>query len=371
MTRARRTYPEPRWLTRLDRLPSAGVAGAVCGVVLLIGVFDYLTGTNLSLSAFYLVPVSLAALRLGIRPSLLVSCACVVVWAASGMLANDEDFALQSYDLWWNAFTQLSIYCLVAWTLTSLRALQRSLETRVRERAADLTREISARERLQRELLRTGEREQRRIAQDLHDGLCQHLTGTALTAQALSEKLASGKAVGASEADTLVQRVEEGIAISHRLASGLHPLEIEHPDGLVHALELLVQDMNEQHEAFCTLDCTETVAVRDRAISEHLYRIAQEAMRNAIRHGRASEIVVSLLLQAGTLNLLVEDNGTGFDPGGEQPTGGLGLRIMAYRCDVIGASFRVRGRDGSGTMVEVVLPAAEADAPILHARAAA
>src|SRR5579871_2458811 len=168
---------------RLERLPKTAVIAGCALAMLLIAAFDYLTPTDVSLAAFYLIPISLAAVTLGARPALGVAVVSICVWWASGKLADNDDFKLGNFILWWNAIVQFAVDLLVIWALTSLRTLQRNLEIRARERAAVLVEEIAARERLQRELLTISEREQRRFAQDLHDGLCQHLAGTALAAQ--------------------------------------------------------------------------------------------------------------------------------------------------------------------------------------------
>src|SRR5436853_4825704 len=183
-----------KWIEWLERLPKAIIVTAIATTILLIVAFDYTTTTDVSIAAFYLVPISLAAVTLGRRSALGVAVLSILAWWASGKLADDDDFRLGNFILWWNAVVQFAVDVLVIWTLTSLRALQRNLEVRARERAAVLVEEIAERERLQRELLAISEREQRRIGQDLHDGLCQHLAGTAVAAQVMSEKLAGRRA---------------------------------------------------------------------------------------------------------------------------------------------------------------------------------
>ena len=159
-------------------------------LTLFIGVFDYLTGTHISLSAFYLLPVSLAAWTVGRSYAIFISMLSVCVWMAGGLVVGGVDF-VDPYVLAWNSSVQLASYVVVVIALTNLRQLQHQLEERVRQRAAALTAEIENRERLQRELLEVSEREQRRFGQDLHDGLGQHLAATALAGQVLGEKLAA------------------------------------------------------------------------------------------------------------------------------------------------------------------------------------
>ena len=194
-----------KWVERLDRMPRSVVVAGTVTIILCIAAFDYATSTEVSLAAFYLVPISLAALTLGARFALGISALSILVWWASGKLTDDDDFKLGAFIVYWNAGVQFAVDLLVIWALTSLRALQRNLEIRARERAAILVVEIAERERLQRELLEISEHEQRRIGQDLHDGLCQHLAGTALAAQVLSEKLASRSAGETRDAEGIIK----------------------------------------------------------------------------------------------------------------------------------------------------------------------
>src|SRR5215469_2647851 len=211
---------------RFERLPKAVVVGTIAITIVLVASFDYVATTDVSLAAFYLIPISLAAVTLGGHPAVAIAVLSIFTCWASGKLADADDFRLGNFILWWNASVQFAVDLLVIWALTSLRALQCNLEVRARERAAVLVQEITERERLQRELLDISEREQRRIGQDLHDGLCQHLAGTALAAQVLSEKLAARSAGETRDAEGVVDLVEQSVGLSHRIASGLHPVEM-------------------------------------------------------------------------------------------------------------------------------------------------
>src|SRR5271165_1988590 len=112
---------------------------------------------------------------------------------------------------------------------------------------------MAERERLERELLEISEREQRRIGHDLHDSLCQHLTGAALAGQVLEEKLAARRLPEAGDASKVVELVEEGISLSRKLAKGLHPIEME-AEGLMQALEELVATSTELFKVSCRFE---------------------------------------------------------------------------------------------------------------------
>jgi signal transduction histidine kinase len=228
------------------------------------------------------------------------------------------------------------------------------LEARVRQRTQALREEIAGRQRLEQELLDVSEREQRRIGHDLHDSLCQHLTGAALAGQVLEEKLAVRGLAEATDANRVVELVEEGIVLSRKLARGLDPVEM-HADGLMQALEELAAVTTDLFKIKCIFECDSPVLIHDPAVSGHLYRIAQEAVSNAIKHGKARTVTIQLeVLEEGTA-LRVKDDGAGL-PEPTPPSTGMGLRIMAHRAAMVGAAFSARRAETSGTIVSCVLP---------------
>jgi len=208
---------------------------------------------------------------------------------------------------------------------------------------------MAERERLERELLEISEREQRRIGQDLHDGLCQHLTGATLAGQVLEEKLATLGLAEAADASKVVEIVEEGINLSRRLAKGLYPVEIE-ADGLMLALEEFAATTSTLYKVACRFECDSPVLIHDTANAGHLYRIAQEAVRNAIKHGKAKNILIRLEAGEAGNELSVKDDGTGL-PEPLPDNRGLGLRIMAHRVSMMGGRFSVRRAAVGGTLV--------------------
>ena len=183
----------------------------------------------------------------------------------------------------------MTFYFIVVWLLTSLRNLNRELEDKVRQRTAALTQEMAERARLEKEILEVSEREQRRIGHDLHDSLCQHLTGTALAGQVLGEKLAAKSLPEAADANRVVGLVEDGISLARNLARGIYPVEME-AEGLMAAFQELAANITAISKITCVFDCPTPVLVHDALAATHLYRIAQEATTNAIRHGKARHI---------------------------------------------------------------------------------
>jgi signal transduction histidine kinase len=218
-----------------------------------------------------------------------------------------------------------------------------------------LKEEIAERERLERELLEISEREQRRIGQDLHDSLCQHLTGATLAGQVLEEKLAALNLPIVADANKMVGLVEEGIDLARKLAKGLYPVEME-ADGLMLALEEYAATSTKLFKVSCRFECDLPVLIHDPATAGHLYRIAQEAVGNAIKHGEAKNILIRLDASEESTVLSVKDDGGGL-PQPLPENRGMGLRIMAFRSSMIGGTFNARRDETGGTLVTCELRA--------------
>lgn len=215
-----------------------------------------------------------------------------------------------------------------------------------------LTSDIAHRERLEKEVMEISEREQRRIGQDLHDGLCQRLTGTALLNRSIQQKLAAKSVAEADEAARVTELINNSIEEARRVTRGLHPVPDE-PTGLMIALRELATSVQSLSKLTCHFHCPEAVAIPDRAAATHLYRIAQEALQNALRHARASSITIALLADENIITLTVSDDGCGLPE--HRPRRGLGLEIMDYRAHAVGATLTVRRGEKHGTVMRCTL----------------
>jgi signal transduction histidine kinase len=339
------------WTKRL-RLPSRPfLIVTTMLMVVTVGFVDYATSPEISFSVFYLLALGMAAWFVGKGFAYFIALFSVAVSFAGDLATGSRHSNL--IVPFWNESIVLVFYLVVVWLVTRLRASTRGLEERVRERTVALTDEITERERLERELLEISEREQRRIGHDLHDSLGQHLTGAALAAQVLAEKLTVRNVPEASEANKIVGIVEEGILLTRNLAKGLHPIEME-ADGLMQALEELAVMSSELFEISCRFECDSPVLIRDTAASGHMYRIAQEAVSNAVKHGKARTVIIQLETLDDGIALRVTDDGIGL-PERLPETRGMGLRIMAHRASMIGATFTARRENSNGTTVTCVL----------------
>jgi signal transduction histidine kinase len=199
------------------------------------------------------------------------------------------------------------------------------------------------------QLLESSEREQRRIGQDLHDGLGQHLTGIAFMSKALEQKLlARSLPEEAADAVGIARLVNQAIAMTRELSHGLLPVQLE-AHGLMSALHHLADEVREVFHVSCRFECDEPILVDDLSVATHLYRIAQEAVHNAIKHGRAQEIVIAIspsVSAPARACLTVSDDGVGC-AAAKGDGEGMGLQIMRHRAEMIGGAFCIeRSPDG-------------------------
>jgi signal transduction histidine kinase len=215
-------------------------------------------------------------------------------------------------------------------------------------------RDITERKRLEKEILEISEREQRRIGHDLHDGLCQHLAGIELMSQVLEQKLARRSKAAAARASDIAKNVREAIGHTRLLARGLSPVTLE-SEGLMSALQELALSTEKIFRVTCRFDCDPPVLVSDFPAATHLFRLAQEAVSNALKHGQAKRILIRLKEERGQMILSVIDNGSGFSP--QRPKSkGMGLRIMQSRAGMIGGTLAIERNAAGGTSVTVRTP---------------
>src|SRR5256886_8371727 len=319
---------------------TALVVTCLC-IVGIVGYIDYLTGYERPLLLFYLVPISLATWF----GSLQIGLGMAVVSVAASMLS---DLAAGIPTLgFWNAGMAFASYALFAGVLGKLRTLIGELDRRVQERTAALQREVAERRRLDQEIAQVADRERRRLGQDLHDRLGQHLTGTALAAQVLKEKLAARCDPETSDAEKLVRCLEEGIDFTRNLARGFFSPELK-AEGLVVALQNLVETVSEQSGISCALSGEELIPIHDSTVANQLYRIAQEAVTNSVKHAVANHIDIRLAMNGSELHLSIVDDGVGFP---DRPRSeGLGLHLMRHAAALSGGTFDIRRNGQKGTI---------------------
>jgi len=316
------------------------------GIVLVVGLEDYASGYELSFSIFYLLPISYALWNLGTLFSVAVAGLSIASWLlgdwAAGVTYPNRFVPV------WNASITLGFYLVVIWLLSRFKSFQQTLESRVGQRTAALAAEIERCQQLEREILIISEREQQRIGHDLHDTLCQHLTGTAIACTILGEKLTADSRPEVEDATQIVGLIEEGIVIARNLARGLFPVEIE-GEGLLSALRELATTHDGRNGIACRFEGKRPPLIHDTFAAAHLYRVAQEAVRNAALHSGARNIVIGLAEEGGSATLSVRDDGRGI-PNPSEGRKGMGLHIMRHRARMIGAVFGIES-NAHGTVI--------------------
>lgn len=214
--------------------------------------------------------------------------------------------------------------------------------------------DVTERRRMEQTVLEISAREQRRIGQDLHDGLGQHLTGIAFLSKVMAQQLSERSYVEAKEAEKIVRLVNEAIEKTRELAQGLLPV-VSEGFGLMSALERWAEEVRDVCHVECRLSCESPVLIEDVSVATHLYHITQEAVNNAIKHGQAQNITIHLASDGATGTLIVDDDGSGYK-GTPVKHGGLGLGIMSHRANMIGGSVDVRSLAPQGTRVTCIFP---------------
>jgi two-component system sensor kinase FixL len=214
--------------------------------------------------------------------------------------------------------------------------------------------DTTARRELEKQIAEVSEREQRRIGQDLHDGVCQHFVGVAFAAGALQNELETmGLERQAALAGRVAELVNAGIGQARDLAHGLYPVGLE--QGLDTALHALASDTEENTGISCRFKWTDDLIDLDPTVAMHLYRIAQECVANAMRHASPGSIVIELRRHQNELQLSVQDDGGGMNLEGRPPRG-IGMDIMTHRASLLGGRIEVRSDANGGTCVTCILP---------------
>jgi len=238
----------------------------------------------------------------------------------------------------------------------NLRQYQHQLEELVQTRTAELSQaneqllqEIEQRKHLERDILNISETEHRRIGQELHDSLGQQLTGIAIMSKVLEQKLNRKSLAESVEVQEITKLVNQAAEQTRGLAKGLHPVDLD-ASGLVSALHELAATTEQVFDICCTFNCDESVPIYDATVAVHLYRIAQEAVTNAVKHGRAENIVIGLAPDTDMLILTIKSDGLDF-PEVLPKSKGIGLQIMNYRAEMIDGALDVRRGAEGGTIV--------------------
>jgi signal transduction histidine kinase len=325
---------QPAWLAAL--LPLL--------MTLLMGWLDRVTGWEVSLFIFYAIPIVLAVWWSGSGAGLVIAAVAGVVW----WLANETDHPYETQlGYAWALLNREFYFCVVVFAVMAVRNKQDADDARIRM--------LEERRQLEHDIVSVSEHEQQRIGRDLHDGLCQHLAAIGCAARVLAEDLQAQNVPAARDAVMIEDSIQQAVLEARNLAHGIFPVHVDR-SGLVAALSDLARMTSRLTGVQIEVKEGIEAHLEDPEASMHLYRIAQEAVANAVRHGGARHIVISLALVGDELELKIEDDGRGMAVTLAAQAEGMGLRTMRYRFQALGASLQFLTPSSGGTRVLCRLP---------------
>ena len=307
---------------------------------LLIGYFDYIHG-EFSLMVFYAIPIFMVVWRGNRRLALAVAALCGVLWFLAHVGSHHPRSRLAVV---WASVGRFAYFAFVAVGGTALRRHREELRARL---------EASQRARaLEQEIVRLSEREQMRLGQDLHDGLCQSLAAIDCAAACLKRDLEAETRPEVAAVAGIQNMLQAAIVEARNLARGISPVHADVED-LRAVLEELAGATNQAGALTATFSHSGAGCHPEPQISLHLYRIAQEAVRNAVKHSQGSRVEILLHQEENGLRLMILDDGQGFSG---TPSKGMGLGTMRYRARLIDAHLNIANRPGGGTLVTCTWP---------------
>jgi signal transduction histidine kinase len=304
-----------------------------------IGLVDYCTGSEITVDPFYSIPILLMVWFGNKNLAIVISVICALTWwwanAAGGHAYSSEWLRI------WDVIVRFMFFCLVVFAGVIFKQQRDSIGDRVEL--------LERSQQLEREIISISEREQQRIGRDLHDGVCQYLAAISFTAAMLNRDLERESPVRAKKAGEIASLLQDAAKRTRDLARGLSPVDRDE-GGLESALNELASITSKLAVTSCSFICVGPVQMLDNARAVHLYRIAQEALNNAIKHGHAQAVVIALEACDGTLSLRVSDDGIGLDSTWSERKG-MGLNIMRYRARMLAGTLEIQPNSPAGTVV--------------------
>lgn len=338
-----------RFVARIQ-VQSLGLKIALLFVwVLLISTIDILTGANYTFFIFYLFPIAFSVWILDLKSSYFFILFAVVLTVSIDYKMGCPIDRLLIFR--WNGWTTIFMFFIAVTLLAKLKRLFANLESIVIERTESLNNETKQRIQLQEEVLNISESERQRIASDLHDVVCQYLTGISLKVKALEVELQDLNIPQAEVAARISKRMVQAIDLTRNCAEGLFPLEL-FSHNLSDIIHKVVQTIGKRQGLIFRCELDESVKIQSEAVLLELYHITQEAVINIIKYAKANEVVIRLHQHEGWVRMEIEDDGVGFFE--DEVRSGLGLKIMKYRANKIGAVLQLNRAESSGTILTCI-----------------
>ncbi|MGB8167859.1 MAG: sensor histidine kinase [Chthoniobacteraceae bacterium] len=309
----------------------------------LIGWIDYVTGREWSFFVCYALPIVIVVRKTNRGVGFAFALLCAAVWCAA-------QFGGNPYETKWGfalaAASRLFYFFVLVIAAAALKA-QRNLD-RARIQTLEHAQE------LEREILRTSEREQQRIGRDLHDTLGPHLAAIGYAATFLANELRQREQPEAGKADQIREMVSEAVSLTRGLARGLFPVQMD-GSGLAMALQDLAAISSRLSGIAVTFFETGDPLVADPQDAMQLYRIVQEAVNNAAKHGDAKNVTIVMSKNENSLSLVIADDGKGITTT-QSGTGGVGFHSMKYRARDLGGTLEITSNPGDGTIISCEIP---------------
>ncbi len=316
-------------------------------LVAFIGWLDYITGFENSLLIVYLAPIAIGAWFLGFWFGIAMAVSCVIATVLADLAGGLPRILV------WNCVTAFVAYLIFIFLFRRWHSLLSEMHLRVKERTADLQRELARREQLEKEIAVVAEEERNRVGRELHDSLGQHLTGTGLLAETVAKQLEKDNSPIRTTARKVVKLIDRGIELTREIARGLYSSELD-GDGLFSALESLSRSASDGRVK-CEFEHSGKPP-RSTELSTQLYWVAREAVTNALKHAEPRNVRIQLQTTDDYLRLKVEDDGRGLRQ--DAMRDGIGLKVMAKRAELAGGTLRIE-EAAQGTIVHCEIPLSE------------
>ena len=328
----------------LKQQPRAWLYAEALTLTIVIAFVDYITGPEVAIYPFYSIPILLMVWFGDMPSAIVISVLSTIAWwtvdRAVGHAYSREWLRM------WDAVVKLMFFSLVLFAGWSVK--------RQRDEARARIELLERSEQLEKEIIEISEREQERIGRDLHDGVCQYLAAIGITASMLKHDVEKTSGSLAAKVEELANHVRDAAARVRQLARGLSPVDRDE-GGLESALEELASSTAKLTGISCSFVCPCPAPNLENTPAIHLFRIAQEAISNALKHGHANTVVIALDTGDGACSLRVSDDGFGFIPTITERKG-MGLSIMRYRARTIGGTLEIHPNSPTGTVIACTIP---------------
>lgn len=352
----------------LNKITKTDILIICLGLVFLIGLLDYITGTEISLSILYLIPIVVIAWKAGRKRAILLAFLCACVWAFTNGISNTEVQVFNSTHLW-NTLVRFGFFITIALLMDKVINYKTGLEEKIHQRTAELWMEIESRIKTEKELKSKSdklsllakrmqiirEEENTKIAREIHDELGQALTAIKIEILTLSKKYANNKFI--VDRLFIVTDIVDGIIKAVRkISTRLRPRLLDEL-GLLPAIEGHLKDVQNRTGIDCNITGSDENLKLNQDVSNNIFRIYQEAITNIIRHSRATKVSVKIFSNyKEKLIMEINDNGIGLPEGYMDKTNSLGILGMKERALTLKGTVDVLPGKYVGTKVIIMIP---------------